>query len=131
MDDTFHIPFLNIEPNIYPTLTTLTADLCRAQFIVNVGNLRKWDLLAVWKRDKKVTHILDGTTVCFVMTYHQVEPTFVFINHRSEEHTSELQSLMRISYAVFCLKQQKQKINQDSKYRFILNSNTTHQSTSN
>src|SRR3546814_5485981 len=25
-------------------------------------------------------------------------------NHRSEEHTSELQSLMRISYAVFCLK---------------------------
>src|SRR3546814_6065623 len=26
---------------------------------------------------------------------------------RSEEHTSELQSLMRISYAVFCLKKQK------------------------
>src|SRR3546814_2830438 len=35
-------------------------------------------------------------------------------NHeRSEEHTSELQSLMRISYAVFCLKkkQNKQKLN--------------------
>src|SRR3546814_1822767 len=28
---------------------------------------------------------------------------------RSEEHTSELQSLMRISYAVFCLKTKKQK----------------------
>src|SRR3546814_8655090 len=27
--------------------------------------------------------------------------------HRSEEHTSELQSLMRISYAVFCLKKYK------------------------
>src|SRR3546814_5478424 len=27
--------------------------------------------------------------------------------YRSEEHTSELQSLMRISYAVFCLKKQK------------------------
>src|SRR3546814_7134670 len=27
--------------------------------------------------------------------------------HRSEEHTSELQSLMRISYAVFCLNKQK------------------------
>src|SRR3546814_3137674 len=26
------------------------------------------------------------------------------VHHRSEEHTSELQSLMRISYAVFCLK---------------------------
>src|SRR3546814_9309111 len=29
---------------------------------------------------------------------------------RSEEHTSELQSLMRISYAVFCLKKKNQKI---------------------
>src|SRR3546814_8627961 len=29
---------------------------------------------------------------------------------RSEEHTSELQSLMRISYAVFCLKKKKQPI---------------------
>src|SRR3546814_6785538 len=29
------------------------------------------------------------------------------IEVRSEEHTSELQSLMRISYAVFCLKKQK------------------------
>src|SRR3546814_5691147 len=28
-------------------------------------------------------------------------------NSRSEEHTSELQSLMRISYAVFCLKKKK------------------------
>src|SRR3546814_9539294 len=30
---------------------------------------------------------------------------------RSEEHTSELQSLMRISYAVFCLKKKKQQTN--------------------
>src|SRR3546814_6563273 len=31
--------------------------------------------------------------------------------HRSEEHTSELQSLMRISYAVFCLKKQNIRVN--------------------
>src|SRR3546814_5936617 len=31
------------------------------------------------------------------------------VTARSEEHTSELQSLMRISYAVFCLKQKKTK----------------------
>src|SRR3546814_5483616 len=31
----------------------------------------------------------------------------VFNPHRSEEHTSQLQSLMRISYAVFCLKKKK------------------------
>src|SRR3546814_6791318 len=30
------------------------------------------------------------------------------LDGRSEEHTSELQSLMRISYAVFCLKKKKQ-----------------------
>src|SRR3546814_5523508 len=30
--------------------------------------------------------------------------------HRSEEHTSELQSLMRISYAVFCLKKKRKKL---------------------
>src|SRR3546814_7105352 len=31
---------------------------------------------------------------------------------RSEEHTSELQSLMRISYAVFCLKKKKKNTNE-------------------
>src|SRR3546814_6359934 len=36
---------------------------------------------------------------------------------RSEEHTSGLQSLMRISYAVFCLKKKKQTIN--NKYKSI------------
>src|SRR3546814_6400090 len=35
---------------------------------------------------------------------------------RSEEHTSELQSLMRISYAVFCLKKKK-KINTPNIYK--------------
>src|SRR3546814_8307692 len=34
---------------------------------------------------------------------------FVLCQARSEEHTSELQSLMRISYAVFCLKKQTNK----------------------
>src|SRR3546814_4618016 len=35
---------------------------------------------------------------------------------RSEEHTSELQSLMRISYAVFCLKKQTRRDVNDSQY---------------
>src|SRR3546814_2322056 len=35
---------------------------------------------------------------------------------RSEEHTSELQSLMRISYAVFCLKKKKQTHTMKSSY---------------
>src|SRR3546814_3835873 len=36
---------------------------------------------------------------------------------RSEEHTSELQSLMRISYAVFCLKNKKTNINKTQEHR--------------
>src|SRR3546814_2797818 len=42
---------------------------------------------------------------------------------RSEEHTSELQSLMRISYAVFCLKKKKQKPHTP------INTHNTHQPT--
>src|SRR3546814_1635758 len=38
-------------------------------------------------------------------------------SRRSEEHTSELQSLMRISYAVFCLKKKKRKNKNDSTIR--------------
>src|SRR3546814_5218778 len=39
---------------------------------------------------------------------------------RSEEHTSELQSLMRISYAVFCLKKKKPHISTDSSNQHIV-----------
>src|SRR3546814_4966193 len=35
------------------------------------------------------------------------DPLIERVSTRSEEHTSELQSLMRISYAVFCLKKKK------------------------
>src|SRR3546814_9966129 len=37
----------------------------------------------------------------------EVERVRLAVDGRSEEHTSELQSLMRISYAVFCLKKKK------------------------
>src|SRR3546814_1339675 len=44
---------------------------------------------------------------------------------RSEEHTSELQSLMRISYAVFCLK--KKKIKKKNQHRHnIIHTTETH-----
>src|SRR3546814_5284786 len=52
-------------------------------------------------RDLHVMHValaLAGTG-----DLHELRPR-AHVLHRSEEHTSELQSLMRISYAVFCLK---------------------------
>src|SRR3546814_2778385 len=42
---------------------------------------------------------------------HLAVGTGALRRQRSEEHTSELQSLMRISYAVFCLKKKKQRPN--------------------
>src|SRR3546814_9272968 len=45
---------------------------------------------------------------------------------RSEEHTSELQSLMRISYAVFCLKKQKDKHTELKTSNIINLPNTNH-----
>src|SRR3546814_7942524 len=41
------------------------------------------------------------------LSIHRGELQLLLADARSEEHTSELQSLMRISYAVFCLKNKK------------------------
>src|SRR3546814_6887824 len=49
--------------------------------------------------------------------YMQADQALDHVNHRSEEHTSELQSLMRISYAVFCLK--KKNIKQTNKEKTV------------
>src|SRR3546814_1820907 len=61
------------------------------------------------------SHGANGDLVAFradiAQTFYPVQVNDV-IGHRqprSEEHTSELQSLMRISYAVFCLKKKKQQ----------------------
>src|SRR3546814_10352954 len=51
---------------------------------------------------------------------HRVQVRFVQQVMRSEEHTSELQSLMRISYAVFCLKKKKTKKTKQVKRRKTL-----------
>src|SRR3546814_5420485 len=54
--------------------------------------------------------ILDWVPAHFPTDTHglaQFDGTALY-EYRSEEHTSELQSLMRISYAVFCLKKNKQ-----------------------
>src|SRR3546814_9537892 len=48
------------------------------------------------------------------------EKAHALLPRRSEEHTSELQSLMRISYAVFCLKKKKHKTNTHIKIQHII-----------
>src|SRR3546814_1149697 len=58
---------------------------------------------AVLKSCKSVIILAARFPVSTLLSPSPVAYTFV----RSEEHTSELQSLMRISYAVFCLKKKK------------------------
>src|SRR3546814_4511978 len=50
-------------------------------------------------------HLTSANVAC---GFHAGDP-LTLQRTRSEEHTSELQSLMRISYAVFCLKKKKKK----------------------
>src|SRR3546814_8283871 len=47
------------------------------------------------------------TQVGLILFGHIVSVYIAHVEARSEEHTSELRSLMRISYAVFCLKKKK------------------------
>src|SRR3546814_6489983 len=54
--------------------------------------------------------------------------SYLRVTPRSEEHTSELQSLMRISYAVFCLKKKTNKHLQSNK---VKHSNATRNTTNN
>src|SRR3546814_3780577 len=49
----------------------------------------------------------DATHAAITQVIDVVDLTATVTQLRSEEHTSELQSLMRISYAVFCLKKKK------------------------
>src|SRR3546814_6734464 len=48
-----------------------------------------------------------GTGICHQVNLENIAQTVWTSKDRSEEHTSELQSLMRISYAVFCLNKKK------------------------
>src|SRR3546814_1938852 len=58
-----------------------------------------------------VEEMRDALTHCQGVDAVDVETIFARYN-RSEEHTSELQSLMRISYAVFCLKKKNQYLSE-------------------
>src|SRR3546814_6275810 len=58
-------------------------------------------------RPAKKAHIALATDALDALRAHLERAGFTTHDDRSEEHTSELQSLMRISYAVFCLKKKK------------------------
>src|SRR3546814_6978643 len=80
-------------------------------------------ILPLFRTDRATNMVLSGSVMlCSTLnsprhigrmwssSFWQVLPfgkSQIVLGSRSEEHTSELQSLMRISYAVFCLKKKK------------------------
>src|SRR3546814_9119786 len=63
-----------------------------------------WDICLIAEEPQR------AETIAFCDAYVEIEATYL-VPARSEEHTSELQSLMRISYAVFCVKKKTHKQN--------------------
>src|SRR3546814_9494854 len=90
----------------WPQRTALCAPLSQSKVPIHAGSALNW---RCWRMDR--------LSVAW--------PTVA----RSEEHTSELQSLMRISYAVFCLKKKKMNITEKRQIKHKPIKNTKHNTT--
>src|SRR3546814_9459239 len=105
--------------NIIRNITGRQQQISRS---VDMHQIRRHFLVAPTKYSiqppihKVRVHLADHLTEEPVFGAQAVHQRRYFLS-RSEEHTSELQSLMSISYAVFCLKQKKKpKIKESKKY---------------
>src|SRR3546814_1324128 len=93
------------------------AELDAAQILQRIYFVSRIDRLRRPGRDEKQAQVLrcqrfrDCRSGCLPKSTRQL------VIVRSEEHTSELQSLMRISYAVFCLKKKKKITHTKNKSR--------------
>src|SRR3546814_8047283 len=104
-----------------------SSDVCSSDLIIlPIVAMRHRDLFPFTDKDMSILALTARATrlvlSCRATTLQPLSvSTRLFRHHinllcfrpmaRSEEHTSELQSLMRISYAVFCLKKKKNKTN--------------------
>src|SRR3546814_1278802 len=95
-----HVP--PAEPKCGAMLPPARFATCRCQFLVQIVDIRRGS--------SPMTGPLH-----YSKTKARGHSTRDLVSSRSEEHTSELQSLMRISYAVFCLKKKKTNNTQTNK----------------
>src|SRR3546814_10328939 len=111
-----------VPPNVGEGLRTLLDGARQGRRFATLGLGRQRDVLDLFTKSART--MLDGwfeseaVKAAFgfdavVGNYASPDtPGSAYVLLRSEEHTSELQSLMRISYAVFCLKKKKKNITQ-------------------
>src|SRR3546814_10093941 len=94
-----------VEVRVRPRIHTNSGDTCRVAALEDQGVILQPDFLVG-------PDLAQGTLVELMPGYRSIELGIHVVyatRKRSEEHTSELQSLMRISYAVFCLKKKTNK----------------------
>src|SRR3546814_10585550 len=105
---------------LFPYTTLFRSVICRKPLAANCGALscatRKSPRP---KKRRRITFQLESKE-----TMMQIDNK-IFLVSRSEEHTSELQSLMRISYAVFCLKKKNHTTTHTSTIQSYKNHTTT------
>src|SRR3546814_1796603 len=75
-----------------------------------IGGTRAGVIKTTFTEETETDLFGEQAVLCGGMS-HLVQAGFETLTERSEEHTSELQSLMRISYAVFCLKKKHTNTN--------------------
>src|SRR3546814_8726563 len=87
-----------------------SSDVCSSDLNACLGQGRKREMDRIFTAFAHRIASWSGQPAAFILAVLVIlgwivtGPIFHYSDTRSEEHTSELQSLMRISYAVFCLK---------------------------
>src|SRR3546814_4429739 len=93
-----------------PPATTPTQSIASRGSAEAVGGDRLGDIVVTARRREENAQTVPVSVTAFsgaALEQRNVHELQDLKRRRSEEHTSELQSLMRISYAVFCLKKKK------------------------
>src|SRR3546814_4120782 len=111
----FYMLFISIDPahidiNVHPTKTEIKFEDEKTIYAIIRSAVKR--SLGRYNIAPTLDFEADQNLVEFQQNPTDIKLPVIRVN-RSEEHTSELQSLMRISYAVFCLKK-KQKINNNT-----------------
>src|SRR3546814_3406688 len=87
--------------------STISARIGEPRWLPNRADI--WHVLSAL-----ITHGLSTSMAEYLLRPRRINSPVWTSRPRSEEHTSELQSLMRISYAVFCLKKKNKLMKKDA-----------------
>src|SRR3546814_2626020 len=88
---------------LFPYTTLFRSATYREHLLFAPGQIARLGVTPLFQSRKVIEHFFDSPCRCAIARLLHAHDQIL----RSEEHTSELQSLMSISYAVFCLKKKR------------------------